>query len=132
MYGEITVAAGRNMDPFKITTRGGGTWNLRDCGLKGDGLTGFDGDALVDVPPAVVLRWLDPARLAITVENADDTLLVVRDPQGGWHFNDNGRGQNPLIVFNKGERGNYAIWIGSHGTNALVRTGELIVTTKGP
>lgn len=132
MFGEITVAAGRGIDPFTISTRGGGSWNLRDCGLEGDGLTGFDGDGLVEVTPAVVLRWLDPARLAITVEDEDDTLLVVRDPKGIWHFDDNGRGHNPLIIFEEGERGEYAIWIGSHGTNTFVRPGNLIVTSKGP
>jgi hypothetical protein len=132
MYGEITVSAGRGMDPFRITTRGGGSWNLRDCGIEWEGLTSFHGDGLVERTPAVVLRWLDRARLAITVENQDDTLLVVRDPAGGWHFDDNGRGQDPLVVFDEGEPGDYAIWIGSHGTNALVRLGELIVTSKGP
>ena len=132
MYGEINVAAGRAMDPFHITIRGGGSWNLKACGLEGDGLTGYKGDGLVEVTPAVVLHWQDSARLAITVEDADDTLLVIRDPQGGWHFDDNGRGHNPLIVFENGERGTYTIWIGSHGTNSLVRPGDLIVTTKGP
>ena len=96
-FGEMTLNIAYELDPYTMAVRGGGITNLRICGLEGEGLTGYDGDGLISVRPDVVLHVQGGfRRFAITTEIEDDTLLVVHDPEGGWHFNDNGRGQHPL------------------------------------
>lgn len=98
--GQIILASDHNIDPFRMTVRGGGTWALQDCGVQAEGLAGYDGDGLIDTRPDVVFQWLGGGRrLAFTLEFEEDTLLVIRDPEEGWHFDDNGRAHNPLIVF---------------------------------
>ena len=55
-------------------------------------------------------------------------MLVIRDPAGGWHCNDDSYGTpHPTIDFNPSQRGYYEIWVGTYhaGQNG---TGTLNVT----
>jgi hypothetical protein len=132
-YGTINLATGHGIDPFTIPLRAGGNWNLRSCGLDAEALTGFEGDGLVNHTPDLTLNWRSEApRIAFTTEFEEDTFLLIRDPEGGWHFDDNGRGQNPLVVLTDTPGGNYAIWIGTHGSTTFTRPGKLIITETGP
>jgi serine protease Do len=42
-----------------------------------------------------------------------DTTIVVNDPAGAWHCNDDFEGLNPGLVFQRPLMGNYNIWIGT-------------------
>ena len=129
--GEPTLGLGRGL-PFTIAVRGGGPFNLRDCGLEGGGLTGYDGDGLISVRPDLALHLREAPRLSITTEVEADTLLVIRDPAGRWHFDDNGRGQHPLVVITDPEPGEYSIFVGGHGTERYTREDVLIVSETEP
>jgi hypothetical protein len=43
-----------------------------------------------------------------------DTTLIIRDPNGQWHCNDDypGLALDPAVVFSQPLTGNYAIWVG--------------------
>ena len=132
-YGTINLATGHGIDPFTIPIRGDGNWNLRSCGLEAEDLPGFEGDGLINRVPELTIHWISEApRIAFTTEFAEDTFLLIRDPEGAWHFDDNGRGHNPLVVLTDAPPGDYAIWVGTHGTTTLTRPGEFIVTETGP
>ena len=131
--GEMTLNIAYELDPYTMAVRGGGITNLRICGLEGEGLTGYDGDGLISVQPDVVLHVQGGfRRLAVTTEIEDDTLLIIHDPEGGWHFNDNGRDHNPLVAFDDVVPGDYIVWIGSYDDTSATRPGMLIVTQEGP
>ena len=133
-YGQIILGSDYNLDPFRMTVQGGGPSALRDCDLGAEGLAGYDGDGIIGDRPDVVLEWLGGGRrLAFTLDFEDDTLLVIRDPEEGWHFDDNGRGHNPLIVFEDPPIGNYVVYIGGHGSpGGHTGVGDLIITETGP
>jgi hypothetical protein len=134
IIGRLSLSGSYNIDPFKVSVLGGGASALRDCGLEAEGLTGYEGDGIIDVRPDVVLDWLGGGeRLVFTVENEADTLLVIRDPGGRWHFDDNSREHNPLIVLNEPETGEYVVFVGNHGTPPTSGPpGELIITETAP
>ncbi|AHF02097.1 hypothetical protein THIAE_10285 [Thiomicrospira aerophila AL3] len=48
-----------------------------------------------------------------------DTTLIVRDPSGQWHCNDDypGLALDPALVFTQPLSGDYAIWVGLHSDN---------------
>ena len=131
-FGEINLSVAYGLDPFTMSARSTGTKALRDCGLEGEGLIGYDGEGKIDDRPDVVLHLQRGFQLlAISYENEDDTLLLIRDPEGGWHFNDNGRGQHPLVVFTSPPMGDYVIFTGINGWPHVTPPGQLIFTETG-
>ena len=135
MNGTINLGAGRITlpYPFTISASGSGGYNLRDCGLEGEGLTGFTGDALINARPELVMHWMGgPPQLTISFENEADTLLLVSDPEGRWLFNDNGQDQNPQIIIPDPAPGDYAIFVGSHGSLSQTRPGMLTISGPSP
>ena len=88
------------------------------------------------------LGWIDFSRPDVDVNyeagqfplyfsavSQSDTTIVVNDPQGNWHCNDDFEGLNPGIVFQRPLSGNYNIWVGtlSRGPTqrATVRVSEV-------
>jgi hypothetical protein len=104
---------------------------LRNCDLEG--LPPYEGDGRTDSRPDVVLHWLGEAHnLAFTTDVPEDTLLLIRDPGGVWHFNeDDGEGHNPLVVIPDPAPGDYIIFTSSHGAPSKVSPGTLIITQPG-
>lgn len=135
MTGEINLGAGTGTHPypFTISTIGVGGFNLRDCDLEGEGLTGYDGDGLIDTRPGLVVHWRGGhPQLTITFENEADTLLLVSDPEGRWLFNDNAQDQNPQIIIPDPTPGDYAVFVGSHGSLSFTRPGMLTISGPSP
>lgn len=68
-----------------------------------------------------------PLRFAFCA--SEDTSLVIRDPQGRWHCDDDdGPGLNPDVVVEGPGRGQYDVWLGSvNGTSHL---GNLYVSER--
>ena len=129
-FGEIVLNYAYEVDPFRMTVRGGGQALLRDCGLEGDGFIEIDEDVRIDQLPDVVLNWegIFP-RLAVATEFERDSVLLIRDPEGNWHFNDDSEGDNPQVVFTDPPEGAYVIFIGTHGVTPT-RPGDLIITLR--
>src|SRR5690606_6323018 len=110
----------------------GGLFNLRDCGLDGDGLAGYRGDGLIRVRPSLVVHWYGEAdELVIGASFAEPALLLVHDPEGRWRFDD-GLVRDPLVVITAPPVGDYAIFLGTHGTARFGRPGLLIISETAP
>lgn len=73
-----------------------------------EGCVGF---AEPSAPDAVVEWRGGPLRLA--VRSAADATLIVVDPAGAWHCNDDAEGLMPAVELASAPRGRYAVWVGS-------------------
>jgi hypothetical protein len=56
-----------------------------------------------------------------------DTVLLVNDARGAWHFNDDDSDLNPRLRLAAAPEGIYDIWIGTFGPSTC--SAELIVET---
>lgn len=108
-YGSIDLAAGFVPDPHQVEILAGGV---------------FEAFATVD---AACRGWIAEAPdyrlnftastnplLTISATSDDDTTLVINDPQGNWHCNDDSDGLNPAVAFDQPLTGQYDIWIGTY------------------
>ena len=130
--GEVTFSFHSGLSNLAMSSRAGGIFNLRDCGLEGEGLTGYRGDGLIRIRPSLLVHWHgDAAQLIIGTEFAEATLLLVHDPEGRWLFDD-GLGHDPLVTIEAPPAGDYAIFLGTHGTSRFTDPGTLIVSETGP
>lgn len=115
-YGTIELAAGFLPDPHQVEILAGGV---------------FDASATID---SACRGWIAEApdyRLNFTASTnplltisatstdaatnvSNDTTLVINDPQGNWHCNDDSEGLNPAVAFDQPLSGQYDIWIGTY------------------
>ncbi len=52
--------------------------------------------------------------LTFRTDSVADTILLINDPNGQWHFNDDGGGgKNAKISFPRAAKGRYDVWIGT-------------------
>jgi hypothetical protein len=54
-------------------------------------------------------------RLNMRVNAGCDTVLLVNDPNGQWHFNDDASGLNPALNLASLD-GVYDVWVGTYGS----------------
>lgn len=109
-------------DPLRHRVRGRGATTLRNC-------AGFNSNPFVGrihATPTLVLDWTDTgerwhgSRLRIRTEDGNngrscDTTLLIRDPLGAWHFNDDYWGWNAGREMGWAPSGEYQIWVGIWG-----------------
>jgi hypothetical protein len=124
-YGEVTLSAGFTPDPAMLRLQAGGSIDASD---RFDGCRGF-----ISATPDVRLFWDGSAKSALTLKfsalsNAD-TTLIVNDPNGRWHCDDDsGEDSNPLVELSP-IPGRYEIWIGTYSEgetkNAVLSISEL-------
>ena len=108
-YGSVTLNAGFHPDPYTVTVVAGGHIDISN--LRGVSAYGRVADA-----PDFDLYYENAGqyRMTIKVDNTRaDTILLVNDPSGRWHFNDDTNGLNPAITFNNPQSGLYDIWVGT-------------------
>ena len=117
-YGDVSLSAGFQPDPFRRDVVAGGSLSLSKQGYYG-----YVADA-----PDFDLRYSSGGyRLTIKIENTDaDTLLLVNAPDGSWHFNDDTNGLDPAVTFNSPLDGLYDIWVGTFDGNYADAT--LVIT----
>jgi hypothetical protein len=60
-------------------------------------------------------------------EDGEDTTLIINDPQGTWHCNDDYSGWNPLVEVSSPAQGQFDIWIGSYSPDEQI-PGTLYIT----
>ena len=115
-------------DPHITEVRAGGGTD------SGDTVPNCDGGYISD-PPDLELRYSDPAdNLGFFVSSNEDTSLVINDPSGGWHCNDdfsNDTGLNPGLLFDDPKPGIYDIWVGAYTSNGIYSHAQLIITELG-
>ena len=131
--GEVTFSLENGLSNLAMTSRAGGNFNLRDCGLEGEGLTAYRGDGLIHLRPNLLLQWRgDAPQLVFGSDFEEDILLLIRDPDGRWLFDDSAGGHDPLVSITAAPTGDYAIFLGTHGTTLFTRPGTLIISATGP
>lgn len=123
-FGTYRLGAGFTPDPYAINVRAGGR---RDAGALGAGCTG----SIADAPDVRVHYQAGSFPLSFTVRSGADTTLVVNDPNGRWHCDDDSAtdhdaragGLDPYVRFERPLDGQYDIWIGHYegGTGVPAR-----------
>lgn len=125
-YGSIDLAGFFSPDPYIETILAGGSVNARDVA----GCSGYISDA-----PDLELDFSNPAaQLGFFVTSDIDTTLVVNDPSGDWHCNDDfdaAGGTNAGLNFSQPEAGVYDIWVGSYSEDDVLASASLYITELG-
>ena len=109
LYGSVSLRAGFLPDPHVVEVAAGGDDRARGIGAE---CVGY----IDSQQPDFNLFYVTGRRsLTILVDGSLDTTLIVNDPDGGWHCNDDfsdGSGGNPALVFETPLDGRYDIWVG--------------------
>ncbi|WP_372621009.1 hypothetical protein [Falsiroseomonas sp.] len=108
-YATVSLNAGFMPDPHQVGVEAGGELDVSNAGLGAD-----------------CVGWIDPSRADVTLNytagefplyfsatSSADTTLVVRDPSGAWHCNDDLAGLDPGVILQRPPSGEYRIWIGT-------------------
>ncbi len=121
-YGEITLRSGFTPDPRRIALRAGGPVPASNASA---GCTG----SIARAPDYQITYTAGRRPLIIRTESETDTTLVVNDPDGVWHCDDDSRGySNAEVNLDKPSSGVYDIWVGTFGGGTAAAT--LILTER--
>ena len=114
-YGDYALTSGFADDPRRIEMVAGGAHR---AGTVLEGCPGW-----VAAAPDVRLRYQagDVLPLILSADSTTDTTLLVRDPSGRWHCDDDGGNAafNPAIEFASPRSGAYHIWVGTYAGESL-------------
>jgi serine protease Do len=108
-YGEITLQVGFEPDPREVAVDAGGSREATQLGPNCAGWIDFS-------RPDYNLTYTPGTQqypLYIAATSQADTTIVINDPQGNWHCNDDLEGLNPGVVFQRPLHGLYNIWVGT-------------------
>ncbi|MCZ7546434.1 MAG: hypothetical protein M5R40_24205 [Anaerolineae bacterium] len=68
------------------------------------------------------------SRLRFFFEGSEDTVLLVNDPGGRWHCNDDSAGTfNPTVTITSPPNGQYDIWVANY-RSGVSTSGTLSIT----
>lgn len=111
IYGYLTLDASFEPDPVQLAIAAGGHVNARELGLP-PGCIGF----INPEAPQVKLNYTaGTTAMQVYAHSAADTTLIIRDPSGTWHCDDDSMARNPAIRFPSPKSGEYSIWVGAFG-----------------
>lgn len=121
-YGEINLRSGFMPDPRRIALRAGGPVPAANASA---GCTG----SIARAPDYQITYTAGRQPLIIRTESDTDTTLVVNDPDGVWHCDDDSRSEgNAEVNLDKPSPGVYDIWVGTFGGGTAAAT--LILTER--
>ncbi len=122
-YGEINLRSGFTPDPRRIALRAGGPVPASNAS---DGCMG----SIARAPDYQITYTAGRQPLIVRTESATDTTLVINDPDGVWHCDDDSRGEgNAEVHLDKPSSGVYDIWVGTFGGGTAAAT---LVLTERP
>ena len=108
-FGTIALTEGFTPDPYYRQVTAGGTQDIGGCAVPGWGWTARR--------PDFRIQYNSSGRSALTfiIRSNTDTVLLINDPYGNWHFDDDG-GQDlgALLKFPNAPGGQWDIWIGTY------------------
>ena len=107
--------------PNRYSVVAGGNNQLRDCNFQVRGYVISDPDFEFN------LRGLEQyGRLEIEVNGECDTVLLVNDAFGEWHFDDDSNGNlQPVVNLYSPASGVYDIWVGTYNSGLCNATLEM-------
>ena len=108
-FGSVSLRGGFTPDPYRVDIVSGGTHRASEVR---SGCAGW-----VSAAPDFELSFTAGSLpLILSAASSSDTTILVNDPNGNWHCNDDGgnAGLNPALTFNNPASGTYDIWIGSY------------------
>ena len=121
-YGEISLRSGFTPDPRRIPLRAGGPIPAVNVNAACTGSIARAPDYQIDYKAG-------RQPLIIRTEADADTTLVVNDPEGIWHCDDDSRENgNAEVNLDKPSSGIYDIWVGVFGGGTSAAT--LILTER--
>lgn len=123
-FGQISLNAGFLPDPYRRRVTAGGGNNLGTCNA-------VPGVGWIAVRPDFDLYYSGGSRLTIAIESSVDTILLINDPSGQWHFNDDSPayGLGAGITFTNPQGGLYDIWIGTYNPGSGIPA-NLVITER--
>lgn len=121
-YGEINLRSGFTPDPRRIALRAGGPVPAANVS---DSCTG----SIARAPDYQITYTSGRQPLIVRTESDTDTTLVINDPDGVWHCDDDSRGEgNAEVNLDKPSSGVYDIWVGTFSGGTAAAT--LILTER--
>lgn len=124
-----TSLTGNFRSPYSLNVAAGGQVNV--SGILGN-CVGY----VNPTGPDFELSYsADNAKLlSIYVSGGTDTTLIINDPNGNWHCNDDfnsASGTNPAVEFTEPLSGVYDIWVGTYSQGNSGNTVELNISSRG-
>jgi hypothetical protein len=121
-YGEITLRSGFTPDPRRISLRAGGPVPAANASAGCSG-------SIARAPDYQITYTAGRQPLIVRTESTTDTTLVINDPDGVWHCDDDSRGDgNAEVNLDKPSSGVYDIWVGTFGGGTAAA--NLILTER--
>lgn len=120
-FGSTDLGFGFLPDPFEIELASGGFVDASEA--VSESCWGY----IASVPDFRINWSGEGGDLRIFFVGDGDTTLIINDPSGGWHCNDDFDDMNPLVGFENSAAGQYDIWVGSFEVDTNV-FGTLYVT----
>ncbi len=117
-YGTLNLQVGFEPDPREVAVEAGGS---REATSVGPSCAGWIDFSRPDVDLNYAPGQQQQYPLYISAVSNADTTIVINDPQGNWHCNDDLEGLNPGVVFQRPLHGNYNIWVGTLDRGPLQR-----------
>ena len=115
---QIRYSADQLWSPQTLSVIAGGGDNLRNCSQPGVGYVATRPDFDFNFSDNNAGRDLD-----FRVNAACDTVILVNDARGQWHFNDDGGdGLNARLRIPNAPAGSYDIWVGTYGPSTCQAT----------
>lgn len=118
LYGQLNLAAGFSPDPVELELVAGGGSVINTTDINNDYCVGHINADQADV---VINYAAGNGPLYVSLDAAEDTTLVILDPAGQLHCNDDGPGLglNAGLVFDSPQSGSYRVWAGTYEANVV-------------
>ena len=121
-YGEINLRSGFTPDPRRVSLRAGGPVPASNASAGCSG-------SIARAPDYQITYTAGRQPLIVRTESTTDTTLVINDPDGVWHCDDDSRGDgNAEVNLDKPSSGVYDIWVGTFGGGTAAA--NLILTER--
>lgn len=117
VYGSHELDEGSFTENFETYLYAGGNRDVSYLGGECVGQAAAEPDFQFEVKDS-----LGEMLLAFAADtDGDDAVLIVNDPSGNWHCNDDAYGEsmNPALLMDLSETGTYRVWVGSYQSGAV-------------
>ncbi len=132
-YETAELTSGFENDPYEVEMAPvGGTIEAASDAAGIDAGDDYCAGYIAEAPDFRLHYTAGSYPLFFTTESTDDLTLVINDPSGNWHCDDDsGIGVNPMIRFDNAESGQYDVWVGAYSSDTLPEA-TLVVTEIQP